>query len=150
MIRHYLFTNENEWYWYYYVFLLLCVLQAQPTQKTKIAGVLMEVVVNTTTTFMVTGLMAPATDRWPVVDAAKVTRESTARWPYVGQVVPMVVTVSIRMFVRVLMDILEPDVKQVPTSYLLIRSLKSDVMSNCSTQGKSTVKMIQYSIPPQF
>jgi hypothetical protein len=73
----------------------------------------MEVVVNTTTTFMVTGLMAPATDRWPVVDAAKVTRESTARWPYVGQVVPTVVTVSIRMFVRVLMDILEPDVKQL-------------------------------------
>ena len=99
---------------YLYVFLLLCVLQAQPTQKTKIAGVLMEVVVNTTTTFMVTGLMAQAMDqRWPVVDAAKVTRESTARWPYVGQVVPTVAAVSIRMFVHVLMDIREPDVKQV-------------------------------------
>ena len=99
-------------YFYCYVY---CVLQAQPTQKTKIAGVLMEVVVNTTTTFMVTGLMALATDRWPVVDAAKVTRESTARWPYVGQVVPMVVIVSIRMFAPVQMDILEPDVKQVLT-----------------------------------
>jgi len=73
----------------------------------------MEVVVNTTTTFMVTGLMALATDRWPVVDAAKVTRESTARWPYVGQVVPTVAAVSIRMFVHVLMDIREPDVKQL-------------------------------------
>ena len=99
-------------YFYCYVY---CVLQAQPTQKTKIAGVLMEVVVNTTTTFMVTGLMALATDRWPVVDAAKVTRESTARWPYVGQVVPTVAAVLIRMFVRVLMDTLEPDVKQVHT-----------------------------------
>lgn len=74
----------------------------------------MEVVVNTTTTFMVTGLMALAMDRqWPVVDAAKVTRESTARWPYVGQVVPTVAAVSIRMFVHVLMDIREPDVKQL-------------------------------------
>jgi len=74
----------------------------------------MEVVVNTTTTFMVTGLMALAMDRqWPVVDAAKVTRESTARWPYVGQVVPTVAAVLIRMFVRVLMDTLEPDVKQL-------------------------------------
>jgi len=74
----------------------------------------MEVVVNTTTTFMVTGLMAQAMDqRWPVVDAAKVTRESTARWPYVGQVVPTVAAVLIRMFVRVLMDTLEPDVKQL-------------------------------------
>ena len=70
---------------------------------------------NTTTTFMITGLMALATDRWPVVDAAKVTRESTARWPYVGQVVPTVAAVLIRMFVRVLMDTLEPDVKQVHT-----------------------------------
>jgi len=70
--------------------------------------------VNTTTTFMVTGLMAQAMDqRWPVVDAAKVTRESTARWPYVGQVVPTVAAVLIRMFVRVLMDTLEPDVKQL-------------------------------------
>ena len=104
-------------YFYCYMY---CVLQAQPTQKTKIAGVLMEVVVNTTTTFMVTGLMALAMDRqWPVVDAAKVTRESTARWPYVGQVVPTVAAVSIRMFVHVLMDIREPDVKQVYLQYLL-------------------------------
>ena len=80
----------------------------------------MEVVVNTTTTFMVTGLMALAMDRqWPVVDAAKVTRESTARWPYVDQVVPTVAAVSIRMFVHVLMDIREPDVKQVYLQYLL-------------------------------
>ena len=121
MIRHcvYLPSYKGGLIRYLYVFLLLCVLQAQPTQKTKIAGVLMEVVVNTTTTFMVTGLMAQAMDqRWPVVDAAKVTRESTARWPYVGQVVPTVAAVSIRMFVHVLMDIREPDVKQVYLQYL--------------------------------